>query len=114
MPHMMQMCSIERMWHMVTRVQVLNEVSVPHGSEGFRLCFQWCRYVYGDNTLDYGYRFIWKNPTGGMMAHRGQARIQSIALMMQLSQMAIDAGWGNYDGSAVVATEKARLGAMAV
>ena len=97
---------------MVTRIQVLNNVEVEAGEDGYKLCFQWCRYVYGNNTLDYGYRFIWKNPTGGLMAHRGQARIQSLSLMMKLVNLAIEGGWGNYDGEAVVLTEKNRLNAM--
>lgn len=99
---------------MVTRVQVLNNTEVDAAEGGHKLCFQWCRYVYGDNTLDYGYRFIWKNPAGGLMAHRGQARLQSFAVMTKLMKQAIDAGWGNYDGAAVVQTEKERMAAMVI
>jgi hypothetical protein len=91
-----------------TRVQVLNNTEMDEGGE-YKLCFQWCRYIYGDNTTpDYGYRFIWKTPQGKLLAHRGQARIKSIAKLNQLVDTAIKEGWGNYDGSAVAITEKKR------
>lgn len=93
----------------VTRVQVLNNCEVPEGKFGHKLCFQWCRYVNGDSTLDYGYRFIWKDPKGNLMAHRGQARIPSLTVMNLLTQEAIDQGWGNYDGHVTVETEKHRI-----
>ena len=49
------------------RVVVLNEVRVGKENE-WQLCFQYCRYEYGDkdNSEDNGYRFIWRRPDGTM------------------------------------------------
>ena len=51
------------------RVVVLNEVRVGKENE-WQLCFQYCRYEYGDkdNSEDNGYRFIWRRPDGTMQA----------------------------------------------
>jgi hypothetical protein len=86
---------------MTTRVQILNnaEVSVPE-AEGYKLCFQWCRYVH-ENDLEYGYRFIWKAPDGKHLAHRGQARIPNVTLLASLVQTAVKEGWGSYDSVAM-------------
>lgn len=78
-----------------TRVQVINSAGVGFG--GAELCFQWCRYLYGDGSFDYGYRFIWKNKK--LLAHRGQARIPSVEVMNQLVKIAKQEGWGDYDGT---------------
>lgn len=47
------------------RVRVLNEATM--GEEGnWKLCFQYCRYEYEDDTEENGYRFIWRRPNGNM------------------------------------------------
>ncbi|MBC7807373.1 MAG: hypothetical protein H7145_14635 [Akkermansiaceae bacterium] len=83
----------------MARVQILNETTIyPIDPSAWRLWFQWCRYIYDDNTIQYGYRFIWRRPAndgGSLQAARGQARIPSIAVMEQLIAKARVEGWGN-------------------
>ena len=73
------------------RVQVIEEVT---HDEKKSLCFQWCRYVYGNGEIQEGYRFIWRREDGSLQAARGQARIPSIAVARELLKKAEDAGWG--------------------
>ncbi len=81
----------------MARVQVLNEITDEREkNRGYSLWFQWCRYIYDDGTLEYGYRFIWRRPDKSLQAARGQARIPSIALMETLIDKAKKAGWGDY------------------
>ena len=61
--------------------------------DGWALCFQWCRYIYADKSVEYGYRFIWRWPGGKLQAARGQARIPSIDLMNRLIAKARQEGW---------------------
>ncbi|MCG0276641.1 MAG: hypothetical protein L5655_10915 [Thermosediminibacteraceae bacterium] len=76
-----------------TRVFVMNEVSYALDN-GWTLCLQKCRYIHGDGTIEEGYRFIWKDKEGRLQAHRGQARIPSLAIAQKLIEKAIEAGWG--------------------
>lgn len=79
------------------RVQVIREA--VDGQEGdWRLCFQWCRYIYDDGTMEEGYRFIWRRPDGSLQAARGQARIPSIGTARMLMDKAGDEGWGKNEG----------------
>lgn len=80
---------------MASKVQVVHEVQKNNFSHGGVLCFQWCRYVHDNGTLEEGYRFIWRNSEGKMLAHRGQARIPSIEVALKLIQEAKNEGWGN-------------------
>lgn len=85
---------------MPTRVQVINEVK--SGEEGeYRLCFQWCRYLYDDGGMEHGYRFIWRRETGHLVPARGQARIPSMKLLLELVQKAKEEGWGDYDADSL-------------
>jgi hypothetical protein len=80
------------------RVQVIAETS--EGSVGdWRLCFQWCRYIYADGRMQEGYRFIWRRPDGSLQAARGQARIPSVKVARELMDRAKEAGWGMNEGS---------------
>ena len=63
--------------------------------DGYRLCLQWCRYIYDDGTMQEGYRFIWRRPDGSLQAARGQARLPSLALAEQLISEARRRGWGD-------------------
>lgn len=79
-----------------SRVVVLNEVR--KGTEGdWTLCFQYCRYEYGDGEEQSGYRFIWRRPNGHLQGARGQARIPSVSDILELTSIAIREGWGNYN-----------------
>ncbi len=79
----------------MARVQVINEVT--NGEQGdWRLCFQWCRYIYDDGSMEQGYRFIWRRPDGSLQAARGQARLPSIEEAKNLMEAAIKEGWGGY------------------
>jgi len=77
------------------RIVVLNEVKKSYKS-GWILCFQWCRYEYGDNQEENGYRFIWRKPDGKLQGARGQARIPSIPDILELISMSIRDGWGHF------------------
>ena len=80
------------------RVQVLNETGLEMGA-GWKVCLQWCRYVYNNGGLELGYRFIWRRPDGSLQAARGQARLPSMAIIRELISMAEAAGWGNFKDS---------------
>mgnify|MGYP000977597172 CR=1 FL=1 len=77
-----------------TRVYVENEVTYSLKNE-WTLCLQKCKYIHGNGDVEEGYRFIWKDPDGKLQAHRGQARIPSLAIAKKLIEEAINAGWGN-------------------
>ena len=47
------------------RVQVIKEVKKDDGGP-WKLCLQWCLYVYDDGTSENGYRFIWRKPDGSL------------------------------------------------
>jgi len=79
---------------MPARVQVINETGVKCGDPGWKLCFQWCLYVYEDGTSENGYRFIWRRPNGSLQPARGQARIPSLATLSKLVKTAEREGWG--------------------
>lgn len=77
------------------RVVILNETKMGEPGE-WNLCFQWCRYEYGDGSEENGYRFIWRNDDGNLAGLRGQARIPSIAEILDLISIAIKEGWGHH------------------
>ena len=79
---------------MANRVQVINEARLKDTDP--TVCFQWCQYVYDDGTSEHGYRFIWRNEEGKLMAHRGQARIESMKDLEKLIAKAKKEGWGDY------------------
>jgi len=79
------------------RVQILEEVTTDMG-EGWKLCFQWCRYVYDNGALEQGYRFIWRRPDNSLQAARGQARLPSLKIVQDLISRAEGAGWGKNEG----------------
>jgi len=67
---------------------------VELGNEGeYRLCFQWAEYQYDDGSSECGYRFIWKDPDGNLMPHRGQARIPDAKDLLLLLSKAAEEGW---------------------
>jgi hypothetical protein len=77
-----------------------NKVVVHHevltGELGdWRLCFQWCTYVYKEpgRPDQHGYCFIWRRPDDSLQAARGQAQIPSAADMRRLTELARPAGW---------------------
>lgn len=86
----------------MARVQVLKETTLDKtDQDAWTLWFQWCRYLYDDGSLDYGYRFIWRHPQsegGALQPARGQARIPSIAWLEQLVAKAKADGWGEEEG----------------
>lgn len=79
------------------RVQVIHETAGGPAGD-WRLCFQWCRYFFGNGDMEEGYRFIWRRPDNSLQAARGQARIESIEVARQLMQRAEEEGWGQYEG----------------
>lgn len=79
-----------------SRVVVLNETKIGEPNE-WNLCFQYCRYEYGDGTEENGYRFIWRRPNGNLQGARGQARIPSISDILLLTSKAMAEGWGSHN-----------------
>ena len=80
-----------------TRVIILNEVKKGEPGD-WQLCFQWCRYEYGEGGEETGYRFIWRRPNGDLQGARGQARIPSVPDILELTSIAIKEGWGQNFG----------------
>ena len=80
-----------------TRVQVVNETPKQHNGQ-WQLRLQWCRYLYPDGGMEYGYRFIWLRPDGTLQASRGQARLPSFEAVAALFDAAKAEGWGGQDG----------------
>ena len=79
----------------MANVNIINEVQ--HGKKGdWILCFQYCEYKYDDDSSENGYRFIWRRQDGSLQAARGQARIPSVAIVIDLISKAIQEGWGNH------------------
>jgi hypothetical protein len=79
------------------RVQVIHETADGLAGD-WRLCFQWCRYIFANGDMEEGYRFIWRRPDSSLQAARGQARIPSIEVARGLMQRAEEEGWGQYEG----------------
>ena len=77
------------------QIFVLNEVKTVKPS-GWNLCFQYCRYDYGDGNEEKGYRFIWRRPNGNLQGARGQACIPSTADILLLTSSAISQCWGHH------------------
>ena len=69
------------------------EVTLDSPPNNWRICLQWGTYVYDDGTTDKGYRYINIMPNGNLQPARGQARIPSAAVMLELQLKAIKAGW---------------------
>ncbi len=80
------------------RVIILEEARIGSAGE-WNLCFQYCRYEYGDekNTEENGYRFIWRRPDGTLQGARGQARIPSVSDMLYLVGKSMREGWGHHN-----------------
>jgi hypothetical protein len=81
----------------MARVYVLKETTNDPPKD-WQLWFQWCRF-YFDEVVQFGYRFIWRRPTGELQAARGQARIPSIKDARLLMEKAISEGWGDRNGT---------------
>ena len=95
----------EREKRMANRVQVIKEASKGFEGGDWRLCFQWCLYVYDNGTSEHGYRFIWRKENGNLQGARGQARIPSVRDIDDLVAKARVEGWANYDGDELGKTE---------
>ena len=58
------------------RIQVINTVTVKQNDKkGGTLPCNRCRYLFDDNNLKHGYRFMWFTADGKMVPARGQTRI---------------------------------------
>ena len=80
----------------MARVHVVKETTVdPIG--GSQLFFQWCRFAL-DEGEQFGYRFIWRRPSGELQAARGQTRLPSVAVAQELMAKAVSERWGQRDG----------------
>ena len=96
------------------RVQIVRETRAGKPGD-WELCFQWCRYVPDDGDTEYGYRFIWRTPTGNYEATRGQALLPSIDEAKRLMDHAEAQGWGDRNGEAITkAAEKLRQHGLVV
>jgi hypothetical protein len=100
---------------LLARVQVINETTLDTnpGPNDWTLWYQWCRYLYDDGGMDYGYRFIWRRPQsegGSLQAARGQARLPSAMVQEKLHQKAKASGWGDYDADNIETAPHAMRG----
>lgn len=75
-------------------VKIHNEVKAKAES-GWILAFQYCTYTYDDGSTQDGYRFIWYRPDDSLQAARGQARIPSVPMALNLIGEAIKRGWAS-------------------
>lgn len=82
---------------MSMHIQILKSTEREVGTK--KLCFQWCRYL-SETEIAHGYRFIWKDASGKLLAHRGQAAIPSIRIANELIETATKEGWGSYEEAA--------------
>jgi hypothetical protein len=102
---------IFRIEALMTRVQVLNETSWTESAQtGATLWFQWCRYLYDDGQVQYGYRFTWKRALSESREQQptsGQARIPSIDIHERLVRQARSEGWGDYDDQRISSSMEA-------
>ena len=79
-----------------TLISVLHEVK-KQSIDGGYLCLQHVVYPYSESDNKEGYRFIWRTEDGKMQPSRGQARIPSLSVALELISMALSDGWGNFD-----------------
>lgn len=88
-----------------SHIFVLEEVSHGPYQSGERLCLQWVRYAHADGGMEYGFRFIWRDTTNKLKAHRGQARIPTLKIAQALIEEAKALGWGTRNGDQVTKEE---------
>lgn len=79
---------------MATTVKVIHEVSKVYSS-GVRLCYQFCKYIHDNGQVEDGYRWMYRNQQGKLLAHRGQARLLNMQVQLELIGKSIAEGWGN-------------------
>ena len=79
----------------MANVNIINETK-SEDKDCWILYFQYCEYKYDDGSSEKGYRFIWRKPDGTLQPARGQARIPSVAAILELTAKAIREGWGNH------------------
>jgi len=78
----------------MANIEVLNEVSANNpNADGCDLYFQHVIYHYDNGTQEDGYRFIYRNNEGNLLPHKGQARISNKKELLNLINLAVDAGW---------------------
>lgn len=78
------------------RIEILHEAK-KQAKDGEFLCLQYVAYPIDENSSKNGYRFIWRTTDGKLRALRGQARIPSLAVVLELISLAMSEGWGNFD-----------------
>ena len=78
---------------MKSRVKIIKEVPKNIIHKDWKLCFQWCQYIYENGTSEFGYRFIWRDELNRLRPQRGQARIPTFKEMDTLLDEAKIDGW---------------------
>ena len=77
----------------MARVGVIKE-AVRGNPDEWKICFQWCQYLYDEGGSEYGFRFIWRRPKSNhLQGARGQARIPSVKVIRDFIKQAEDEGW---------------------
>jgi len=84
----------------MARFQKIDETSIEKDN-GWKICLQWGRYIYDDEKMELGYRFIWRDENGHLRPQRGQACISSLDIAEELINKARGAGWGGNEGGFV-------------
>jgi hypothetical protein len=85
---------------MSTRFEVLKSTAKVYPN-GWALCFQFGRLVHPDEDPEWGYRFIYRDPTGNLRGQRAGALLRSLDVIQELTAKARSEGWGHYDGETI-------------
>lgn len=80
----------------MSTIIVLHEVKKQF-KDGDILCLQHVVYPYPESNDKEGYRFIWRTSDGKMKPTRGQARIPSLSVALELISIAKFEGWGDIE-----------------
>jgi hypothetical protein len=88
----------------MAQIHVIHSTDLSYGPGEMSLSYQFVAYpldretVHTASDIAYGYRFINKDPGGGMKPQMGQARIPNTAIIQTLIAEAVKQGWGSFNG----------------
>ncbi len=74
-------------------IDIIKEVTSKDVISGHDLCFHWAEYNYDDGESEKGFRFMWRDSKGNLLAHMGQARIPNPTMLFELIHKAAAEGW---------------------
>lgn len=80
------------------RVHVVHQTPDAVVPGAWQLRLQWCRFLFPNGAMQYGYRLVWLTPGGRLLATRAQTRLPSKQHVDRLFDAAAEAGWGHLNG----------------